>query len=385
MKQPHFIRIVIAVAFLLLLLLLLMANPCIALSRTHTTAVPIIKINGKTINNYNKLNLDTGNNYITLKGHYSRCVLKTTSKKIKLKYWGISQSGKEWEVLTKKSGKVRMKVVRNGKVIKSFTLIVCTPRIVSYEKGSYVGFRLKGAGDTAGETKHKIKWICTPVGNYGNNDKTIIERHHSAITCLTIPGIYKVKVKLLGRVYKLKKKVMVLEMDNDFEIKSFKSAEKVLPHYVIQSLYLHGYTYNIVKKKTLDKYGVDLKESHTISGIHDLEKRKIIVSNTSATVVLHEIGHFVSCSFQKVNGVNLTQTTEWQKIYRSEKSKFWQMNSFNKIGDTYAATNANEFFAECFQQFYLVPQILKRHCPQAYRFVERTMRIDFFKIANISW
>lgn len=372
------------VTFLLLPLILLTANPRIALAKTHTRG-PIIKINGKTVNNRNKLNLDTSDNYITLKGHYSGYTLKTTSKKIKLKYWGISQAGKEWEVITKQPGKVKIKVIRNGKVMKSFTLIVCTPRIASCKKGGYAYFRLKGAGDNVGETKHKIKWIFTPVGNYGSNDKAIVEKHHSTITFLSTPGIYKVKVKLLGRVYKLKKKVMVLESDNDFEIKSLKNAEKVLPHYIIQSLYLHGYTFSIVKKKVLDKYGTDLKENHTISGIHDLEKRKIIVSNTSATVVLHEIGHFVSCSFQKVNGVNLTQIPEWQNIYKKEKSKFWQTNSFNEIGDIYAATSANEFFAECFQQYLLVPKTLKKHCPLAYDFVERTMRIDFSKIANISW
>ena len=76
-----------------------MAKPSIALAKTHTKA-PTIKINGKTINNHNKLNLDTSDNYITLKGSYSGCTLKTTSRKIKLKYWGINQSGKEWKVIT---------------------------------------------------------------------------------------------------------------------------------------------------------------------------------------------------------------------------------------------------------------------------------------------
>lgn len=372
------------VTFLLLPLILLTANPLIALAKTHTRG-PIIKINGKTVNNRNKLNLDTNDNYITLKGHYSGYTLKTTSKKIKLEYWGISQAGKEWEIITKQPGKVKIKVIRNGKVMKSFILIVCTPRIVSCKKGGYTYFRLKGAGDNVGETKHKIKWIFTPVGNYGSNDKAIIEKHHSTRIFLLTPGIYKVKVKLLGKTYKLKKKIMVLESDNDFEIKSFKNAEKVLPRYVIQSIYLHRYTFSIVKKKVLDKYGTDLEENHTISGIHDLERRKIIVSNTSATVVLHEIGHFVSCSFQKVNGINLTQTAEWQKIYEREKFKFFQPNSFSQAGDIYAATSANEFFAECFQQYLLVPKILKNHCPFAYNFVRRTMSTDFPKIAVVNW
>lgn len=161
-----------------------MAKPSIALAKTHTKA-PTIKINGKTINNHNKLNLDTSDNYITLKGSYSGYTLKTTSKKIKLKYWGINQSGKEWKVITKQPGKVRINVVHNGKVIKAFVIIVRTPRIVSHEKGSYVNFRLKGAGDNVGEAKHRIQWIFTPVGNYGSNNKTIVEKNHNTLAFLT--------------------------------------------------------------------------------------------------------------------------------------------------------------------------------------------------------
>lgn len=378
-------RIAITVAVLFLSLILLAAKPSIVLSKTHTSAVPVIRINGKNINNHNKLNLDTGDNYITLKGGYTGCTLKTTNKKIKLKYWGTGSYGKEWEVTTKRSGKVKINVVRNKKVIKSFIIVVRTPKIVAYEKGSHVDFRLKGAGDNTGETIHKIKWIFTPVGNYGSNYKTIVEKNHDTLTFLNSPGIYKVKIKFLGKTYKLKKKVTVLECEGDFSIKSIKEMERVLPAYVTRSLRLHSYRFNVVGKRMLDHYSKDLKSDHTISGIHDLDRRKIAVSNTSATVVLHEVGHFVSCSFQKVNGVNLTQSTEWLGIYAREKSQFYQMNSINQVGDTYAATSANEFFAECFQQYYLAPKILKKHCPRAYKFVERTMKIDFLKIANVNW
>ena len=373
------------VVFLLLPLISLAAKPSIFLSKTYAKTAPIIKINGKTINNHNKLNLDTSDNYITLKGSYSGCTLKTPSKKIKLKYWGVSKSGKEWKVITKQPGKVRINVVHNGKVIKAFVIIVRTPRIASCEKGSYVNFRLKGAGDNAGEAKHKIQWIFTPVGNYGSNNKTIVEKNHNTLTFLTSPGIYKVKIKFLGKTYKLKKKVTVLECEGDFPIRSIKEMERVLPSYVTKSLHLHGYHFNVVRKRTLDNFSKDLEKEQTVSGIHDIEKRRIIVSNNSATVVLHEVGHFVSCSFQKVNGINLTQTAEWQEIYKKERDKFWQENSFSQAGDTYAATSANEFFAECFQQYYLAPKTLQKHCPQAYRFVERTMKIDFPKIADIGW
>lgn len=65
-------------------------------------------------------------------------------------------------------------------------------------------------------------------------------------------------------------------------------------------------------------------------------------------IVIHEVGHFVSCSFQMVNGKNLTQTKEWKKIYKSEKRKYVSEAGFEQVEDVYAATSANEFFAECF-------------------------------------
>lgn len=363
-------------------LILLALKPTTALAKS---SYPCVKVNGKTANNRNKLNLDTDDNYIILKGHYSGCALKTNSKKIKLKYWGVSSSGKEWELTTKQPGKARINVVRSGRIIKSFIVVVRVPKIVGYEKGSYADFRLKGVGDSTGETKHKIKWIFTPVGNYGSNYKTIIEKNHDTLTFLTSPGIYKVKIKLLGKTYKLKKKVTVLECDGDFPIKSVKEMEKVLPNCIVGSLRSHGYSFSIVGKRTLDHFSKDLKSDHTISGIHDLDGRKVAVSNTSATVVLHEVGHFVSCSFQKVNGINLTQTTEWQGIYNREKSKFWQLNSIDQVGNTYAATSANEFFAECFQQYYLAPKTLRKNCPIAYKFIERTVKMDFPRIATVAW
>lgn len=57
-------------------------------TQTHTSqCTPHILINGKVSNNKNKLNLDSNENYITLKGEYKNCSLKTNSKKIKIRYW----------------------------------------------------------------------------------------------------------------------------------------------------------------------------------------------------------------------------------------------------------------------------------------------------------
>lgn len=86
-----------------------------------------------------------------------------------------------------------------------------------------------------------------------------------------------------------------------------------------------------------------------------------------------------------VDGKNLTQTKEWKKIYKSEKRKYVSEAGFEQVEDVYAATSANEFFAESFQQYYLAPRTLAKNCPKSYKFIKRTVQIDFPKIAGIAW
>ena len=386
-------RMVVALATLIL------ASPMSALAqktnalaqKTTTQAhtykrTPYILINGKVSNNKNKLNLDSNENYITLKGKYKNCSLKTNSKKIKIHYWGNLGKTKEWEVITKKPGKVKIHVKHKGKTIKRFTIIVKTPKLkVIDSDDSYVDFELKGVGNRDGETVHKVKWYFVPISSYGCNEGVVKDSDNCSQIFLTTPGIYKVKAKLNGKVYRMKKSVTLLSFKDDFNVTSFESTERVLPSYVIESLRQHHYTFSIVGKKALDHFSQDISAEHTVSGIHDLDNRRIVVSDTSAVVVLHEIGHFVSCSFQKVKGKNLTQTKEWREIYNSEKSKYVSKTDFEKVKDVYAATSPNEFFAECFQQYYLAPNTLSKNCPKAYSFIQRTMTKDFPQISGTLW
>lgn len=345
-----------------------------------------ILINGKVSNNKNKLNLDSNENYITLKGKYKNCNLKTNSKKIKIRYWGNLGKTKEWKVITKKPGKVKIHVKHKGKTIKRFTIIVKTPKLKVIDSDDYyIDLELKGVGNRSSETVHKVTWYFVPISSYGCNEGVVKDSDNCSQIFLTIPGIYKVKAKLNEKVYRMKKPVTLLSFKGDFSVTSFEDTERVLPSYVIESLRQHHYTFSIVGKKALDHFSQDISDEHTVSGIHDLDNRRIVVSDTSAVVVLHEIGHFVSCSFQKVNGENLTQTKEWRGIYNSEKSKYVSETGFEEIKDVYAATSPNEFFAECFQQYYLIPDTLAKNCPKAYSFVQRTMTKDFPQIAGTLW
>lgn len=122
-----------------------------------------IRIKGKAADNHNKLKLDSNNNLVILKGPYKDCKLKTNSKKIKLNYWGFSPANSRWEIITKKSGKAKIKVIKNGKTIKEFKVIVKKPRISAKTTKNSVNLKLKNVGNRYDVTLHNVKWVFTPV------------------------------------------------------------------------------------------------------------------------------------------------------------------------------------------------------------------------------
>lgn len=220
-----------------------------------------IRIKGKAADNHNKLKLDSNNNLVILKGPYKDCKLKTNSKKIKLNYWGFSQANSRWEIITKKSGKAKIKVIKNGKTIKEFKVIVKKPRISAKTTKNSVNLKLENVGNRYGVTLHNVKWVFTPVNTEqnsstttespdnsntttipgttttespDNSDTTIVEgstaitlaqpvattapspitnRQRSAKVTIIKPGTYRVQATLLGKTYTLNKTVTVPEID----------------------------------------------------------------------------------------------------------------------------------------------------------------------------
>lgn len=229
-----------------------------------------IRIKGKAADNHNKLKLDSNNNLVILKGPYKDCKLKTNSKKIKLNYWGFSPANSRWEIITKKSGKAKIKVIKNGKTIKEFKVIVKKPRIRAKTTKNSVNLKLKDVGNRYGVTLHNVKWVFTPVNTEQDSntapeipktssnsdttkndpststevpdnsntittpDTTIVEgstaitlaqsvattapspitnRQRSAKVTIIKPGTYRVQATLLGKTYTLNKTVTVPEID----------------------------------------------------------------------------------------------------------------------------------------------------------------------------
>lgn len=219
-------------------------------SKKKSKRISKIRIKGKVADNHNKLKLDSNNNLVILKGSYKDCKLKTNSKKIKLNYWGFSPANSRWEIITKKSGKAKIKVIKNGKTIKEFKVIVKKPRISAKTTKNSVNLKLKNVGNRYGVTLHNVKWVFTPVNTEQNSstttespdnsnttttpDTTIVEgstaitlaqsvattapspitnRQRSAKVTIIKPGTYRVQATLLGKTYTLNKTVTVPEID----------------------------------------------------------------------------------------------------------------------------------------------------------------------------
>lgn len=230
-------------------------------SKKKSKRISKIRIKGKVEDNHNKLKLDSNNNLVILKGSYKDCKLKTNSKKIKRNYWGFSPANSRWEIITKKSGKAKIKVIKNGKTIKEFKVIVKKPRISAKTTKNSVNLKLKNVGNRYGVTLHNVKWVFTPVNTEqnsstttespdnsntttipgttttespDNSDTTIVEgstvitlaqpvattapspitnRQRSAKVTIIKPGTYRVQATLLGKTYTLNKTVTVPEID----------------------------------------------------------------------------------------------------------------------------------------------------------------------------
>ena len=185
-------------------------------------------------------------------------------------YWGFSPANSRWEIITKKSGKAKIKVIKNGKTIKEFKVIVKKPRIRAKMTKNSVNLKLKNVGNRYGVTLHNVKWVFTPVNTEQDSntapeipktpsnsdttkndpststevpdnsntittpDTTIVEgstaitlaqsvattapspitnRQRSAKVTIIKPGTYRVQATLLGKTYTLNKTVTVPEID----------------------------------------------------------------------------------------------------------------------------------------------------------------------------
>lgn len=102
------------------------------------------------------------------------------------------------------------------------------------------------------------------------------------------------------------------------------------------------------------------------AGVHsvvEIENRHSAIRRS----VIHETGH----AFDAYCG-DLSYSAEWNRIFAEEKYKFVDSTS---IGDGHERSNAQEFFACVFSEYFMNRNNLIARAPQAYAFMDAVIKL----------
>lgn len=120
-------------------------------------------------------------------------------------------------------------------------------------------------------------------------------------------------------------------------------------------------------KKILDafetlKFKMVINKNAQHTGLFSVRNHRIEIQSAKSYVLLHELGHFANfIAGDKVS------TTEWNNIYKAEKSKY---TGYNK---DYVTKTASEYFAESYRDYKENASALKSKRPRTYQFVKKTI------------
>lgn len=337
-----------------------------------------VYINNKKVEKKATIRIGDGDVSLDLRKYPSGTTIKISNPKvIKKEYDGIGRYGKSWSLLGKRPGTTTIKIQNKKKTLKKLTIKVRKPLIISQKIHSGMKIRLKYAGNSSGFLNGKVTWIFTPVGNYGFAKK-YTQTDDMTTTYLFAAGTYKIKAKIFGKTYQLKNPVTILYSDEDFAVNKIEDAKKAVPSYIIASFKKQGYRYEVAKIGGV--VGEAAKTDSSITGVHDAKEKIISVNDTSAITVIHELGHFVSCSYGKATGRNLTQTKIWEQLFKEEGKNYEDNRDISIRGSSYASSDVNEFFAECFQLYCLRPKQLQKCCPNTYKEMKKVIETDLLQV-----
>ena len=110
------------------------------------------------------------------------------------------------------------------------------------------------------------------------------------------------------------------------------------------------------------KFKLVINKNASYTGVFSVQNHKIEIQSAKDYVLLHELGHFANfLAGDKVS------TSEWNNIYKAEKSKY---TGYNKA---YVTKTASEYFAESYRDYRENPTALKSKRPRTYQFVKETI------------
>lgn len=110
------------------------------------------------------------------------------------------------------------------------------------------------------------------------------------------------------------------------------------------------------------KFKMVIDKNAQYSGVFSVRNHKIELQSARSSVLLHELGHFAAFL-----AGDKDETSEWNSIYKAEKSKYTGSNK------EYATHSASEYFAESYKDYKENPSALKSKRPRSYQYVKKTI------------
>ncbi len=106
-------------------------------------------------------------------------------------------------------------------------------------------------------------------------------------------------------------------------------------------------------------FKISINKNLNSTGVFSTEDHAIQLRYASAGVLLHEMGHFISCLQGKT-----ADSEEFIDIYKAEKDKYTGSNK------KYVTATNDEYFAESYRDYVEKPGDLKKERPQTYKYMD---------------
>lgn len=134
----------------------------------------------------------------------------------------------------------------------------------------------------------------------------------------------------------------------------------LLPLHVVEKFNEEGWNFIVTTRNIEDVY--QSRTENTIGLTIYSKKRVYVLNNESyiASAVIHEFAH----AYDNINGY-LSYSKEWLSIYNEERTQ----SGFSE----YFITDPREYFAECVQQYFSFPQMMRKKVPKSYQYIKEIM------------
>ncbi len=151
--------------------------------------------------------------------------------------------------------------------------------------------------------------------------------------------------------------IVIGENVSDKEYENVYSYYSMIPECVRNEFVNDGWTIIISKDNFGKKYGINKQ----ISGLTVFDEKIIYIAPRKPEGILHEMGHYMDWK----SSYTCEKEIESSGIYAEELDDFLSFHNTDKANyDT-----PREYFAECYEECFLNPDVFIAKCPKTFNFI----------------